>query len=149
MAAPQRKLRYWASIERSARERASASALPKRTPERDGRNRARNARTFVVLVVTPMLLMLGSVYVHTSSAGLKGETARLEEEKSQAQSERERLEVRITELSAPGRTRELAREQLQMRDPDAKEIETYGRDGEDVVNAGEQEKETNQQKAEQ
>jgi cell division protein FtsL len=91
------------------------------------------------MVVVPMLLMLGSVYVHTLSAGLKGETARLEEEKSHAQSEGERLEVRITELSAPGRARELAREQLQMRDPNAKEIETYGRDGEDVVNVGEQE----------
>ncbi|MDQ3911979.1 MAG: cell division protein FtsL [Actinomycetota bacterium] len=139
MAAPQRKLRYRASWERTARERESGSTLPKRAPEREGRNRVRNARAFVVMVVVPMLLMLGSVYVHTLSAGLKGETARLEEEKSHAQSEGERLEVRITELSAPGRARELAREQLQMRDPNAKEIETYGRDGEDVVNVGEQE----------
>ncbi len=65
MAAPQRKLRYRASWERTARERESGSTLPKRAPEREGRNRVRNARAFVVMVVVPMLLMLGSVYVHT------------------------------------------------------------------------------------
>lgn len=100
---------------------------------------------FVVLVVVPVLLMLGSVYVHNVAAGLKGETARLEEEKARAESEGERLDVRITELSEPQRIRAMAREQLQMRDPGGKELETYGRDGEDVANGGgEKKKETGQ-----
>ena len=97
---------------------------------------------FVVLVVVPVLLMLGSVYVHTVAAGLKGETVRLEEEKARAESEGERLDVQITELSEPGRIRALARKHLQMRDPSGRELETYGRDGEDVVNGGEKKKET-------
>lgn len=96
----------------------------------------------MVLVVVPVLLMLGSVYVHTVAAGLKGETARLEEEKARAESEGERLDVRITELSEPGRIRALARKHLQMQDPNGKELETYGRDGEDVVNGGEKKKGT-------
>ncbi|MDP8925982.1 MAG: cell division protein FtsL [Actinomycetota bacterium] len=102
-------------------------------------------RVFVVLVVVPVLLMLGSVYVHNVAAGLKGETARLEEEKARAESEGERLDVRITELSEPQRIRAMARKQLQMRDPGGKELETYGRDGEDVANGGgEKKKETGQ-----
>ena len=102
-------------------------------------------RAFVVLVVVPVLLMLGSVYVHNVAAGLKGETARLEEERARAESEGERLDVRITELSEPQRIRAMARKQLQMRDPGGKELETYGRDGEDVANGGgEKKKETGQ-----
>ena len=99
----------------------------------------------MVLVVVPVLLMLGSVYVHNVAAGLKGETARLEEEKARAESEGERLDVRITELSEPQRIRAMARKQLQMRDPGGKELETYGRDGEDVaIGGGEKKKETGQ-----
>jgi cell division protein FtsL len=98
----------------------------------------------MVLVVVPVLLMLGSVYVHTVAVGLKEKAAQLEEEKTGAEGEGERLEVRVTELSEPGRIRGLARKNLQMRDPDSKELETYGNDGEDVANDGEQKKETAQ-----
>jgi cell division protein FtsL len=97
----------------------------------------------VALVLVPMLLMLGSVYLHTLAAGLKGETARLEEEKASAESEGERLEVQVTELSDPGRIRALARKGLQMQDPGSKDLATYRSDGEDVANGGgEKKKET-------
>lgn len=95
---------------------------------------ARLKRAFVVLVV-PVLLMLGSVYVHTMATALKGEADRLEEEKAIVEDEGEQLEVRITELSEPGRIRELARKNLGMRDP-GKDLITYGSDGEDVVDEG-------------
>jgi len=76
-----------------------------------------------------MLLMLGSVYLHTLVAGLKGERARLEEEKANAESEGERLDVRVTELSDPGRIRAVARKGLHMQDPGGNDIATYGNDG--------------------
>ena len=94
-----------------------------------------------MLVVVPVLLMLGSVYVHTVSAKLAGEAARLDEEKTRAEGEGERLEVQLTELSEPGRIRALARKSLQMQDPGAEDLETYGRHGEDVVDGGGEKKE--------
>ncbi len=98
-----------------------------------------------MLVVVPLLLMLGSVYLHTVASGLKGEAARLAEERARAEGEGERLEVRLTELSEPGRIRSLARKGLQMRDPGAQDFEAYdGIHGEDVVNEGEQKKKTNE-----
>ncbi len=94
------------------------------------------------MLVVPVLLMLGSVHAHTVAAELAGEVARLEEEKAKAESEGERLEVRITELSEPGRIRALARENLGMRDP-GKDLTTYGSDGEDIIsNGGEKNKGT-------
>ena len=97
-----------------------------------------------MLVVVPVLLMLGSVYVHTVASGLTAEAARLEEAKKEAEGEGERLEVKITELSEPGRIRALARGELDMRDPVGEDLETYdGSNGEDVVNGGgEKNKET-------
>ena len=104
---------------------------------------ARSGRAFVVFVVVPVLLMLGSIYVHTVAAGFAREAARLEEEKARAEGEGERLEVRVTELSEPGRIRALARESLWMEDPGAKDLRTHdGRNGEDVINGGEQGKRT-------
>ncbi|HZY57541.1 MAG TPA: cell division protein FtsL [Rubrobacteraceae bacterium] len=89
---------------------------------------------FVVLVV-PVLLMLGSVYAHNVAADYGREVARLEEENARAENEGKRLEVRITELSEPGRIRALARENLQMRDP-GEDLRTQGSDGEDMANGG-------------
>jgi len=100
-------------------------------------------RVFVLLVVVPVLLMLGSVYVHTVAAGLGEEVARLEEQETRAEDEGEQLEVKITELSEPGRIRALAKRDLDMRDPAGKDLEVYDRsDGEDVVNGGGEKKET-------
>ena len=87
-------------------------------------------------MVVPLLLMLGSVYAHTVASELGGEAAQLEEEKAMAESEGERLEVRVTELSEPGRIRSLARDNLGMQDPGGKDLKTYGSDGEDVAANG-------------
>ncbi len=146
MAVPQRRTRYGTSVGRPVQKRPEGWGVSKEATGQVGRRGAwQGRRAFVVLVVVPVLLMLGSVYVHNFAAGLKGETARLEEEKARAESEGERLDVRITELSEPQRIRAMAREQLQMRDPGGKELETYGRNGEDVANGGgEKKKETGQ-----
>ncbi len=146
MAVPQRRKRYGTSVGRPVQKRPEGRGVSKEATGGVGRRGAwKERRAFVVLVVVPVLLMLGSVYVHNVAAGLKGETARLEEEKARVESEGERLDVRITELSEPQRIRVMARKQLQMRDPGGKELETYGRDGEDVANGGgEKKKETGQ-----
>ena len=100
---------------------------------------ARGRRDFLVLVVVPVALMLGSVYGHTEAAGLRGEAAGLAEEKARAEAEAERLEVRVTELSEPGRVRDLARRELGMRDPAGGDLKDYsGSDGEDVAGEGEE-----------
>ena len=99
-----------------------------------------HGRAFVALVLVPTFLMLGSVYLHTLATGLKGEAARLEEEKTGAESEGERLDVRVTELSDPGRIRALARKSLQMHDPGGSDLAAYGNDGEDVANGGGEQK---------
>ena len=88
------------------------------------------------MLVVPLVLMLGSVYAHTVASELGGEAAQLEEEKAMAESEGERLEVRVTELSEPGRIRSLARDNLGMQDPGGKDLKTYGSDGEDVAANG-------------
>jgi cell division protein FtsL len=142
MAAPQRRLRYESSVRRPVRGWLEGRGVPGRAPKRAWLRGARLGRVFVVLVVPA--LMLGSVYAHTVAAELEGEANRLKEEKALAESEGERLEVRITELSEPGRIRKLARENLEMQDP-GKDLTTYGRDGEDVVSGGgEKEKATNE-----
>ncbi len=97
-------------------------------------------RTFVVLVLVPVALMLGSVYAHTMAVGTGAEAARLDEEKAAAEADGKRLEVRVAELSESGSIRESAKEDLGMRDPGGKDFSTYGSEGEDVVNGGEKSK---------
>jgi cell division protein DivIC len=124
MAAPQRG------------SRASAPARPvARTARRPGvaqrRKTAGHRRRFAVVVVVPVLLMLGSVYLHTVSAGLADRVAVLEERLARAEAERERLEVRVAELSGADRIRSLA-EKLGMQDPGGTDLEVYdGRVGTD------------------
>lgn len=93
------------------------------------RRAAAGRRRFAVLVVVPVLLMLGSVYLHTVAAGLSGEVAGLEERLSRAEAEGERLEVRVAELSKAARIRPLAAEKLGMGDPGASELEAYNGNG--------------------
>jgi hypothetical protein len=132
MAAPQR------------RYRASAPARPVARPvERPGgglpggaarRKAVGRRRKFAVVVVVPVLLMLGSVYLHTVSAGLTGRVAYLEERLARAEAEGERLEIRVAELSGAGRIRSLAAEKLGMQDPSGADLEVY--DGEDGTRNG-------------
>jgi cell division protein FtsL len=131
MVAPQRSSRYptaaGSSVRRRKEQRGAPAWAPKSTAQR--RRGVLRGQAFVALVVVPMLLMLGSVYLHTLAAGLKGERARLEEEKAAAESEGQRLDVRVTELSDPGRVRTVAKKGLQMQDPGGNDIATYGNDG--------------------
>ena len=109
---------------------------------RSGRVKGSPWRSFVVVVMVPVFLILVSVYVHAVATNVGAEAARLGEEKARAQAEAERLEVKVTELSGPGRIRFLAGEDLGMRDPASEDLRTYGGDGEDVTEDG-----TGEQKA--
>jgi len=123
MAAPQR--RYSAALPTEpawpGRERA-----PKRSPEHTLRRKAAGRRRrFALLVVVPVLLMLGSVYLHTVAAGLDARAAELGVQLGRAKDEGERLQVRVTELSGSARIRELAGK-LGMRQPDSGALKVYG-----------------------
>lgn len=134
MAAPRREYRYEPNALRRPVREAPGGAR-ERVP---GRRKGSPLRTFVVLAVVPVLLMLGSVYVHAVAAGLEGEAARLADEKARAEAEAERLEVKIAKLSGPERIRSIARGDLGMRDPRGEDLRTFdGSDGEDAVRDGE------------
>jgi cell division protein DivIC len=128
------------------RSRASTAQRPvaqpaKRLPAAAGRREAAGRRRrFAVVVVVPVLLMLGSVYLHTVAAGLTSKVTYLEEKLSQAEAEGERLEVRVAQLSGAGRIKSLAAEKLGMRDPRAQDLEAYDSDGEDGTRNGGEEK---------
>jgi cell division protein DivIC len=118
MAAPQR----WAS----ARPRPVVPPLARKRADGAVRKKAAGRyRRFVVVVVLPVLLMLGSVYLHTVSAGLSGRVASLEERVAQAQIRGERLEVRVAELSGADRIRPLATKKLGMQDPGGEDLKAY------------------------
>jgi cell division protein FtsB len=121
MAAPQR--RYRAPLPRGSDAPPVKRARPGGVAAR--RKAAGRRRRFAVVVVVPVLLMLGSVYLHTVSAGLTGRIAFLEERLAQTRAEGEQLEVRVAELSRSDRIRPLATEKLGMRDPGGKDLEVY------------------------
>lgn len=107
---------------------------PRHSPGRwPGRSRKEvlRRRRMLLLVVVPVLLMLGSVYLHTVAAGLGEQAAALEERVERAGLEKERLDLKATELSAPGRIQSLAEEDLDLASPGGEKLEVYGKDGED------------------
>jgi cell division protein FtsL len=123
MAAPQRRYRAALPTEPvwPVRKRA-----PKRSQERTLRKKAAGRRRrFAMLVVVPVLLMLGSVYLHTVAAGLEAKAADLGTQLGRAQDQGERLQIKVTELSGSARIRELAGK-LGMRQPDSGAPKVYG-----------------------
>lgn len=91
-------------------------------------------------MVIPVLLMLGSVYLHTVSAVLTDKAAYLDERLAEVRAKGERLEVRVAELSGAGRIRPLAIEKLGMKDPRGERLKVYDVDREDGArNGGEKE----------
>ena len=124
MAAPQR--RYRSTL-------PTQPAWPpwERTPEATrvgkvrGRERGRRRR-FAFLVVVPVLLMLGSVHLHTVSGGVESREGALQEKLDGARANGERLEVKVAQLSAADRVRPLAREKLGMRDAGSADLEVVG-----------------------
>lgn len=103
---------------------------PGRAPERSSKEVLRRRRV-LLLIVVPVLMMLGSVYLHTVAAGYGDRAAVLQERADQARLEGKRLDVEVAKFSAPGRIRTLAEEDLDMRDPASKDLEVYDKDGED------------------
>lgn len=89
-----------------------------------------------MLVVVPVLLMLGSVYLHTVAAGLDARAAYLDERLARASAEEERLGVRVAELSGADRIRLLAEEKLGMREPGVVALEINVTEGEDGAQSG-------------
>ncbi len=135
MAAPQRRYRV------SIPTRPVAPPARRQRPESQapggaaGRKAASRRRRFLVVVVIPVLLMLGSVYLHTVSAGLAVRAASLEERLVEIRAAGERLEVRVAELSGADRIRPLAIEKLGMKDPGG-DLEVYDVDREDGTRYG-------------
>ena len=126
MAAPQRRRREDYYPEPRPRQAPVRRAPGRRSPKSEARRR----RAFLTLVVVPVLLMLGSVYTHATAATLGQRVTALEERRDRAAFEQESLEVRLAELSAPGRVRSLA-EERGMRDPGGGALKVYGNNGED------------------
>ncbi len=141
MAAPQR--RYRATLPTEPAWPAPRRA-PQGSPERALRRKAAGRRRrFAMLVVVPVLLMLGSVYLHTVSAGLDTRATELGVKLGRVQDDGERLQVRVTELSGSARIRELAGK-LGMRQPESDALRVYGSESrgkaEDGIQDGTQQK---------
>jgi cell division protein FtsL len=135
MAAPQRRYRATLPTEPAW---PAPSRVPQRSPERVLRKMAAGRRRrFAMLVVVPVVLMLGSVYLHTVSAGLDARATELGEKLGRVQDEGERLQVRVTELSGSARIRELAGK-LGMRQPDSDALRVYGNESRGKAEDGKQ-----------
>src|SRR5215210_1360472 len=134
MAAPQR--RYKATLptepawplQKDASERSQDHSLRRKAAGR--------LRRFAMLVVVPVLLMLGGVYLHTVAAGLDARAADLDVRLDRAREEGERLEVRVAELSGAGRIRVLASEKLGMHEPKSATMKVYVDRAEEGTNDG-------------
>lgn len=128
MAAPQRRYRSTLPTQPALPPWEQTPQKPPHKP-RVGKVRRKEhgrRRRFAILVVVPVLLMLGSVYLHTVSGAVEGREAALQEELVGARATGERLEVKVAELSAADRVRSLARERLGMRDAGSAELEVLG-----------------------
>ena len=135
MAAPQRHEAWPATPGYRPGERRGTGKPARPSPQRKA---AVHRRRFSMLVVIPVLLMLGSVYLHTVSADLGDQVAVLEEQHARAAAEKEKLDVRVSELTAPGRIRAEA-QALGMKEPDSANLKVYESNGEDgTQNGGEQ-----------
>jgi cell division protein FtsL len=89
-----------------------------------------------LLVVVPVLLMLGSVYLNTVAAGLDARAAELDVRLDRAREVGERLEVRVAELSGAERIRALAAKKVGMHEPNSTTLKIYGARAEDGKHDG-------------
>ena len=100
------------------------------------RKAAGRRRRFSMLVVVPVLLMLGSVYLNTVAAGLDARAAELDVRLDRATEVGERLEVKVAELSGADRIRGLAAEKVGMHEPKSTTLRVYAVRAEDGKNDG-------------
>ena len=134
MAASQRKHKATLPTEPAWPVQKRAGDRPR---DRASRQKAAGRRRrFALLVVVPVLLMLGSVYLNTIAAGLDSRAAALDVRLDRAREVGERLEVRVAELSGAERIRTLAAEKLGMHEPKSTTLEVYGARAEDGKNDG-------------
>jgi cell division protein FtsL len=124
MAAPQRRYRSTLPTQPALPPWERAPQKP-RVEKVRRKERGRRGR-LAVLVLVPVLLMLGSVYLHTVSGGIESREAALQEELDGARASGERLEVEVAGLSAAERVRSLAREKLGMRDAGSADLQVVG-----------------------
>lgn len=87
----------------------------------------------MVLVVAPVLLMLGSIYVHSVAASISERVAGLEQSLEMAEVRQENLDLRLTRRSSPERVRSEARA-LGLREP-VGDLKVYGSQREDGTDA--------------
>jgi cell division protein FtsL len=117
----------------------------RRTPDRPQlrtlkQKAAGRRRRFAMVVVVPVLLMLGSVYLHTVATGLDARADDLEVRLDRVREEGQRLEVRVAELSGAGRIRDRAAQKLGMHEPKSSALKVYGDRVEDGTNNGKPQK---------
>ena len=129
MAASER--RYKATLPTEPAWPAQKRALDRPQDHTLRRKAAGRRRRFAMLVVVPVLLMLGSVYLNTLAAGLDARTAELGVRLDRAREVGERLEVKVAELSGAERIRTLAAEKLRMHEPKSTTLKVYGGRAED------------------
>lgn len=124
---------------RGPSERPPARRSPARRPDKGARKRAaKRRRGFLVLVVIPVALLLGSVYVHTVSARVGERTASLEERLGRDEARQEQLGMEEAELSRAERIRALAGENLGMVEPGGGDLFMQGNEAEDGTTDGKQ-----------
>ena len=100
------------------------------------RKAAGRRRRFAMLVVVPVLLMLGSVYLNTVAAGLDARAAELDVRLDRTREIGERLEVKVAKLSSAERIRALAAEKLGMHEPKSTTLKVYRVKAEDGTKDG-------------
>ena len=115
-------------VQKRARDRSQDRTLRRKAAGR--------RRRFAMLVVVPVLLMLGSVYLNTVAAGLDARAAELDVRRDRAREVGERLEVKVAKLSSAERIRALAAEKLGMHEPKSTTLKVYGARAEDGKNDG-------------
>ena len=115
-------------VQKRAKDRARDRSLRRKAAGR--------RRRFAMLVVVPVSLMLGSVYLNTVAAGLDARAAGLDVRLDRAEEVGERLEVKVADLSGADRIRALAAEKLGMHEPKSTTLRVYGARAEDGKNDG-------------
>ena len=117
-------------VQKRARDRSQDRTLRRKAAGR--------RRRFAMLVVVPVLLMLGSVYLNTVAAGLDARAAELDVRLDRVREVGERLEVKVAKLSGAERIRALAAEKRGMHEPKSTTLKVYRVKAEDGTQDGTQ-----------